>query len=138
MLIAKPQIFNLNDRIRSRGLSRDPVGGTAVQIQQTDAQGLPVSVSQQRERGFTYPITVTSSSKMFFDIDFDRKMFTIVNNDLAGIVWVFFGGAGGPVGQGMRAGPGGGGFLLDNHVPTSRIWMIGTVASNPNVSVTVG
>jgi len=36
---------------------------------------------------------------------------------------------------GIKLGAGGGGILLDNHVPTAAVFIIGSIASNPNVSL---
>ena len=139
---AIPRAFSPRELLHGRGLQREPVGGMGVQIAATDPQGNVVPGAPGRiartERGLTYPLLITAVSQEVFPVDLDRKMLYLLNNDALGVVWVFFGGAGAVVGQGMRLAPGGGGILLDNHVPTSRIFMIGTIASNPNVTAVIG
>jgi hypothetical protein len=138
MAAAIPRIFNPRDQLHMRGMLREPVGGNGVQIRPVDPAGNPIPLgSVPVERGLTYPINVTNVSQQFFDVDLNRRMLYLLNNDPLGIVWVFFGGAGAIVGQGMRLAPAGGGILLDNNVPTSRIYMIGTIANNPNVTAVV-
>lgn len=135
MNLARPALFNQRERIHTQGLSREPVGGRGVQVNQFDNQGVLAPVV--RERGLTYPLNVGLASFEAFPIDVDRKFLYLLNNDALGVVWVTFGGAGAAIGQGMRLAPGGGGILLDQNVPTNRIFMIGTIANNPNVTAVV-
>jgi len=123
--IPRPQLFNPRDRLHNQGMTRPPVG-----------MSLPTTAAEiaASERGRTLPITVTNVSQELIPADPDRKFIYLVNYDALGIVWVFFGGGGAIVGQGVRLGPGGGGILLDNNVPTARVFMIGTIANNPNVT----
>jgi hypothetical protein len=134
--IIRPAVFNAREKLHVRGLSREVVGGKGVQVKQFDAQGNIAPII--RERGLTYPLNVTAASVEMFPIDVDRKFIYLLNNDPLGVVWVTFGGACAVVGQGMRLAPGGGGMLLDQNVPTNRIYMIGTIANNPNVTAVVG
>ena len=143
--VALPQVFNPRDRLHMRGMFREPVGGSGVQSN----PGLVVSADGATHGGFngtggviqprgqSQAVYVTNVSQLVFPFDPSRKLLYLLNNDALGIVWVFFGGSGAIVGQGMRLGPGGGGILLDNHVPTAQIFMIGTIAANPNVTATV-
>ena len=142
---AIPQVFNPRDRLHMRGMFREPVGGAGVQANPglvAGADGTPVGGFNGtggiiQPRGQSQPIYVTNVSQLVFPFDASRKFLYLLNNDALGVVWVFFGGSGAIVGQGMRLGPGGGGILLDNHVPTAQIFMIGTIAANPNVTATV-
>lgn len=133
--ITRPAVFNLREKTHALAMSRDVVGGRGVQVKQFDAQGVATPIV--RERGLTYPLNVTNASFEMFPIDVDRKFIYLLNNDALGVVWVTFGGAGAVVGQGMRLASGGGGILLDQNVPTNRIFMIGTIANNPNVTAVV-
>jgi hypothetical protein len=138
------QIYNPRDRLHMRGMFREPVGGVGVQYNPglgrqgvADSSG-SAGVRTIQPRGLSQPVYVTNASQQIFPFDPDRKFLYLLNNDALGTVWVFFGGAGAVVGQGMRLGPAGGGILLDINVPTANIWMIGTIAANPNVTATVG
>jgi hypothetical protein len=122
-----PKVFGTRDRLHMQGLTRVPVGGNAPRI--------PTSFGEVvQERGFTYPINVTNVSQMWQDVDLNRKFLYILNNDALGVVWMSFGGAAAAVGQGVRLAPGGGGILLDINVPTAKIFLIGTIAANVNVT----
>lgn len=87
------------------------------------------------ERGRTIPITVTAASQELLPADSDRQFLFVQNNDPVGIVYMSFGGNAAAINQGFRLAPGGGGILLDNHVPTAKIFFIGSIANNPNVTV---
>lgn len=129
MLENIPKIFNPRDRLHMQGMTRASIGGNAPR--------LPSAVDGAQERGFTYPVNVTNISQMWQDTDLNRKFLYLLNNDALGVVWVSFGGSGGAVGQGMRLGPAGGGILLDINVPTSKIFLIGTIANNVNVTAVI-
>lgn len=90
----------------------------------------------ENEKGFTYPFTVTNVSQLLLPADLNRKMLHFVNNDALGNVSVSFGRPQ-PYGIGLLAAAGGGGALLDNHVPTAAVYIIGNVASNANFNFTV-
>ena len=139
---APPRAFSPRELLHTRGMQRDPVGGRGVQMQAVDNHGVPIFDAPGRtartERGLTYPLLITNVSQEIFPVDLDRRMIYLLNSDALGVVWVYFGGAAAASGQGMRLAPGGGGILLDNNVPTSRIFMIGTIASNPNVTAVIG
>ena len=124
-----PKIFNARDRLHMQGLTRASIGGNAPR--------LPAAVDASQERGFTYPINVGNVTQMWQDVDLNRKFLYMLNNDPLGVVWVSFGGAGQPVGQGMRLAPGGGGILLDINVPTAKIFLIGTIVANVNVTAVI-
>lgn len=129
--LPRAALYSPRERLIARSLSRPPVGYFAPH---TPGRGdNPIAV----ERGITQPVTVTNVSQEIFPADAARKFITVTNNDPIGVVYVSFGGAGAGLNQGLRVGPGGGGFLLDINVPTSRIFMIGSIAANPNVSVVV-
>lgn len=116
---------------RTRAITRDHIGGGNLRVPpQAGADGTPA-----RTRGFTFPRTVTTASVLLLPQDYDRKFLFIQNNDTLGVVWLSFGVAA-AVGQGMRLAAGGGGILLDIGVPTSDIYAIGTIASNPNITIT--
>lgn len=124
-----PKIFGTRDRLHMQGITRDFVGGNPPRI--------PSAVDAQQERGFTYPINVTAVSQLWQDVDLSRKFLYLLNNDPIGVVWVSFGGAGAAVGQGIQLAAAGGGILLDVNVPTSKIFLIGTIAANPNVTAVI-
>jgi hypothetical protein len=125
-----PKIFNPRDRLHMQGMVRQSVGGNAPRTQSA-VDGV------QQERGVTYPVNVSNISQMWQDVDLSRKFLYLLNNDPLGVVWVSFGGAGAGVGQGMRLAPGGGGILLDINVPTAKIFLIGTIAVNVNVTAVI-
>lgn len=119
--------------LQNKGMMRAPIGGGAVQLPHT-RPGMPVP----QPTGFTRPVTVTNVSQEIFPVDFARKFLFIQNNDAIGVVFVSVGGQAAALNQGFRLGPNGGGILLDISVPTDRIFMIGTIASNPNVTAITG
>ena len=128
-----PKIYGTRDALHMRGMTRMPVGGNSPRLQSASGDNVPIPL----ERGFTYPINVGAVSQLWQDVDLNRKFLYMLNNDALGVVWVAFGGAGAALGQGIRLGPGGGGILLDINVPTSRIFLIGSIAANPNVTAVV-
>lgn len=87
-------------------------------------------------RGITSPLNVTMVSVMILPADKHRKFLHMVNSDLLGMARVSFG-TEATLLAGMPLPPGGGGILLDNNVPTSAVFIIGSIANNPNVSMTV-
>lgn len=128
MLDARPK-----DRLITRGMTREVVGGSF-----SGVRGMVNVDPAKPERGLTFPLTVLNTSQEFAPVDTDRKFLYVVNNDALGVVWLAFGGAAAVVGQGIRLAPNGGGILLDMNVPTARIFLIGTIANNPNVSMVTG
>jgi hypothetical protein len=120
------------ERLNMAGMTREAVGGGAVEL----STGQPAPVAPP-ERGLTYPITVTKASVEIFPADANRKFLFIENNDALGKVTIAFGGSGATLGVGFNLAPGGGGILLDNNVPTARIFAIGSIDSNPNISAVV-
>jgi hypothetical protein len=143
--VAVPQIYSPRDRLHMRGMFREPVGGVGVQANPGLTAGPGVATPGSfnatggiiQPRGQSQAVYVTNVSQLLLPFDPSRKFLYMLNNDALGVVWVFFGGSGAVVGQGMRLGPAGGGILLDNHVPTAQVFMIGTIAVNPNVTLTV-
>ena len=123
-------------RNRFAGTLRKPVGG-GVRFFDLKKQERE-SIKDKWERGRTIPLTVTNASQEMQPADNDRKFLYLVNNDPIGIVYVSFGGTGAALLQGVTLAAAGGGILLDNHVPTSKIHMIGTIANNPNVTAVIG
>lgn len=129
--------FFSNQRNRNRSISRDPVGiGMHAQPPRLLPDGTVVQsgVTLQRARGLTFPVTVGLVSVEVLPIDFDRRFLFIQNNDTLGLLWCSYGSAQ-ALGIGMRFTAGGGGILLDNNVPTCAIYMIGTIANNPNITI---
>lgn len=119
--------------LQMTGMTREPVGGNAVQISSAQP-GQPI----QQPTGFTRPLTVTNLSAEIFPVDFSRKFLFVQNNDALGIVFVSIGGQAAALNQGFRLAANGGSVLLDINVPTDRIFMIGTIANNPNVTAITG
>lgn len=87
-------------------------------------------------KGNSYPVTVTNNAYQLRPEEPDRRFFFLENHDPLGNVTVSWGSRL-PFGVGMRAGAGGGGIVLDINVPTASIWVVGDIANNPNVSITV-
>lgn len=127
----RPKTYSPRELLNQRGLSRDPVGGNAP----PRAPGVP---EQVRERGLTFPATVTNLSQELLPRDNDRKFLFIQNNDALGTVTLAFGGAGATLGIGIRLAAGGGAILLDINVPNGRLFAIGSIANNPNVVIISG
>lgn len=128
-------------RRRFAGTLRKPVGGGVRLFDQ--ARALPEAEKSGQansfwERGATRPITVTAASQEIIPADADRKFLYLVNNDPVGVVYVSIGGVGAALLQGITLAAAGGGILLDNNVPTGKIFMIGTIANNPNVTAVIG
>jgi len=117
------------ERLQRAGMSRDAVGA---QYQPGQTQTPPAP-----ERGLTYPIRVTSASSEILPADSQRRFLFIQNNDPVGNVTVSFGGNAAVLGIGFNLAAGGGGILLDNNVPSSRVFVIGSIAINPNVTMVV-
>lgn len=129
--IPRAHIASPRDRLIMRGLTRDAVGYMA----NASPSGQPAPIVPAK--GTTQPINVTNVSRELFPADSNRSFIFIQNNDAVGVVFVSIGGAGAVLNQGFRLGPGGGGILLDNNVPTERIFFIGSIAANPNVTSVV-
>jgi hypothetical protein len=146
-------------------MSRDPVGGatgvgdnSTTQMVQAgvgaglpggvDSAGLPLNVADmaqgqtgqtaQRERGLTYPITITNVSQEIQPVDHNRRFFFIQNNDPVGKITVSFGGSAATLNIGFNLAAGGGSLYMDAAVLTARIFAIGSIASNPNVTMITG
>ena len=130
--LAPTQRVSPRERLIFAGLTREAVGGGAVLFGKT-----PDGATQQ-PTGFTRPLIVTNASVEVLPADFSRKFLFLQNNDAVGVVFVSVGGAGAALNQGFRLGAGGGGILLDVNVPTDRIFMIGSIANNPNVTAITG
>jgi hypothetical protein len=130
--IPRAQLYSPRERLQIRGLSREVLGYAS-----SSRSHEQVADSLKPATGNTQPINVANVSREVFPSDINRKFIFIQNNDAVGVVFVSIGGAGAAINQGFRLGPGGGGVLLDNNVPTDRIFMIGTVAANPNVTSVV-
>ena len=135
---------NFFDRqhIRERALSRDTIGRGLTRMGQPPVvlpDGRVVDASQviQIARGLTFPFTATQDSQLMLPVDTDRKFLFIENNDALGVIWVSYGVAN-ALGVGMRFSSGGGGILLDNNVPTAAVYVIGTIANNPNITIITG
>lgn len=133
MSLAPITVVRPAEKLQQAGLSREPVGGGDVRLGSAKPGQMP-----PRLRGITRPAVVTNVSTEILPADYDRKFLFIQNNDAVGVVFVSYGGQGAALNQGFRLGPGGGGILLDNNVPTERIFMIGSIANNPNVSIITG
>jgi hypothetical protein len=115
-----------------QAINRAPVGGGLANI--------PVQTAGDRPpilRGLTRQATVTDSSEVMLAPDYDREFLFIQNNDATGNVWLAFG-APAQVGVGIYLAAGGGGMLLDNHVPTAQLNAIGSISSNANITVITG
>ncbi|HEY6020922.1 MAG TPA: hypothetical protein VIY48_13785 [Candidatus Paceibacterota bacterium] len=137
---------NLQRRNRIRVTGSEPVGIEFITRMNKAGAGLLLPGSPagkqrfetpkiQNERGISSQFIVTNVSQILLPADLNRSMLYLVNSDPLGVVWVSFG-VQSAAGVGIRAGSGGGGFLLDNHVPTSTVYIIGDIASNPNVTLT--
>lgn len=127
----RPPIYSRQHIGQRQGLNREPVGGGAP----SHPGDAPAYV---RERGLTIPATVTSTSQELLPADNDRKFLFIQNNDVLGKVTISFGGAGATLGIGFNLAAGGGAVLLDNNVPNARMFAIGSIASNPNITIITG
>lgn len=92
------------------------------------------SQSQSQITGFTAQINVTAVSQLVLPADPRRKFLFLQNNDPVGTCTVSFG-SDAVLAVGMKLGANGGGILLDNHIPTSAIYIIGSILNNPNVTL---
>lgn len=79
---------------------------------------------------------VAAAAVPSFPQDAQRGQVYVVNNDPLGNVTMSVG-TPAVFGVGYRAAAGGGGFLLDNNVPTESLYFTGDIASNPNVAVVI-
>jgi hypothetical protein len=132
--------MNPFDRARNltRTRGREIIGGGIARQIQSDAQlaNNPAGIVQQ-PRGLTYTFNVTLVSQLAFPVDFNRLFLFVQNNDPLGVAWLSFGGNA-VIGTGIKLAAGGGGILLDNNVPTAGIYLIGTIASNQNITFIFG
>jgi len=112
----------------------NPRSSVAVQSGQNLSMNLPTS---SEVRGFTAQVHVTSASVLLLPADPARKFLFLQNNDALGSCTASFG-CDAVLGVGIRLAAGGGGILLDNNVPTSALYIIGSIASNPNVTLISG
>lgn len=92
------------------------------------------SPASEQTRGYTSQITVTGASIMILPANPNRKFLFFSNDDAVGFARVTFG-VEATLTTGIKLSAGGGGILLDNHVPTAAVFIIGSIASNPNVSM---
>jgi hypothetical protein len=133
-------------RNRLRALRSDPVGieytarqnKGSVTAQFGASQTSPADVCSklQTAKGFTYPFTVTNVSQQLLPIDLNRTFLNVVNTDPLGNFTLSFGNPQ-PYGVGVPCAAGGGAVFMDQHVPTAAVYVIGNIANNPNVSLTV-
>jgi hypothetical protein len=130
-------------RLQARGMSRDPVGGVANSGAFSSTSDAARGVfahdgSAVTERGLTYSLNVTNVSAEILPMNLNRKFIFIQNNAVAGTVTVSFGGAGAVLGVGFNLAAGGGSLYMDNACLTARVFVVGSIASNPNVSMVTG
>ena len=84
--------------------------------------------------GNTVQIVATAKSTMILPADPYRRFLYFLNNDAVAYATLAFG-VDATLVTGMRLGSGGGGILLDNNVPRSAIFIIGSSASNANITL---
>lgn len=106
------------------------------------AQGASGSRGAEKEernpiRGSTSQISATSSSVMILPADPHRTFLYLSNDNTAAFAKVSFG-TDATLVTGIRLAAGGGGILLDNGVPTSAVFIIGSIANNPDITMVVG
>lgn len=105
--------------------------------------GQPVSSGQyvgagaNSPRGYTQQINVTALSQLLLPADPSRRFLFMQNNDAVGTCTLSFG-VDATLATGMKLGANGGGILLDNNVPTAALYIIGSIANNPNVTLISG
>jgi len=124
------------NRNRVRAINRDPVYGFA-EHDQPNAPAHLLRQNIEQPRGFPVPANITLVSQLILPIDLGRKWLFIQNFDALGVVWAMFG-LGAALNTGMKFAAGGGGVLLDVNCPTSALYMIGTIASNQNLTIITG
>lgn len=95
-----------------------------------------VSPVQSNIRGFTSRINVTNESVMILAADPGRKFLFFQNEDSVGSVRIAFG-VDATQDTGIHLPPGGSGILMDKNVPTSAVFVIGSIPSNPNLTMVV-
>ena len=100
---------------------------------------LPSNSAQNIARitGNTVHVVATSVSTMILPADANRTFLFFENDDSLGFARVAFG-VDATLATGMKLGSGGGGILLDNHVPTGAVFIIGSIASNANITMIYG
>lgn len=121
---------------RVRAINRAPVYGFA----EHDQPNAPVSVSRHllvQPRGFPVPCNITLVSQLILPVDLGRKWLFIQNFDALGVVWAMFG-TDAALNTGMKFAAGGGGVLIDANCPTNSLYLIGTIASNQNLTIITG
>jgi len=126
--------------MRTRALNNTPIGGTSarvVEVPDNSAQG-GATPDFQRQRGITSQFTVTNAVQQMLPANFNRRFLFVQNNDPLGSVTLSVGNPNAQLGVGFNLPANGGGILLDQNVPTTGIWCIGSIASNPNVSIVEG
>lgn len=84
--------------------------------------------------GYTLQVTATNKSQLLLPVNPKRNFLFMLNDDPLGNARVAFGAAA-TMTVGFKLAAGGGGFLLDNHVPRAQINLIGDTASNSNITL---
>lgn len=92
--------------------------------------------AQPDVKGFTGQVTATAQSTQILPADPSRKFLFFSNDDALGYARISFG-VEATLTTGIKIAPGGGGILLDNNVPTAAVFIIGSIATNPNITMVV-
>jgi hypothetical protein len=126
------------EKIIRRHARLPPIGGNLVRAPDSIQPGVRVPVIDilQRARGLTSLFLVTNQSLRALPIDFDRRYLLIVNNDAVGIISAFWG-LPGAYGKGIVINANGGFYEPANNCPTAQLFLIGSIAINNNVSITL-
>ena len=92
---------------------------------------------KQAIRGYTIQINASLVSQMILPAEPGREFLFLQNYDPLGYATIAFGTEATLV-TGIRLAANGGGILLDNHVPTAAIFIIGSIAANSNITLISG
>ncbi len=84
--------------------------------------------------GYTMQVTATNASQMMLPVNRQRKFLFLMNFDPVGYARIAFGSPA-TLTLGIPLAAGGGGILLDNNVPKAQINIIGSIASNSNITL---
>lgn len=93
------------------------------------------TINIPKRKGETNTFNVTNVSQQVLGEDPNRRLLFIQNNNAIGTVTVSVGGAAAVLGVGFNLAVNGGAIMLDVNCPQDKIFIIGSIASNPNVTV---
>ena len=91
-------------------------------------------MAEAQALGYTFQVIATGASTRLLPVNLKRTFLYILNNDALGYARVAFGSAA-TLSSGIILQANGGGILLDVNVPKAQLYIIGSIANNPNITL---